>query len=189
MPKWSAAPSVAASTSAIASCNAWPLGNRPSVSTVNAINYRDPGCFGRTDDADGLSSVGRGQHGDAIGTGGDEGVDLGAVVGLGRLGREHLTRLLAVAAGTDVAADDHVDTVDLVGELSHEGHRVAIDAVECYGVVAEPSTPVRVGAPRRCFQPMTASASRARRRWSRKYSDEERASLGVVQPRDCSDVR
>jgi hypothetical protein len=73
------------------------------------------------------------------------------VVALGVLGRGRERRVVSVAARPDAPADHVVASTPAVAipQIDEKGDRVLIELVEAVAVVSEPSSPVRICAPRR----------------------------------------
>lgn len=110
------------------------------------------------------------------------------MIGLGDLGREQLVRAVAVAARTDVAAHVDVDFAALLTETAQEDHRVAVDAIERSGVVAETGAPVGVRPPGRRLQHQPGSRAGGELEVVAEVLGEQLASPRVVQERERGEV-
>jgi hypothetical protein len=80
--------------------------------------------------------------------------DLLGVIILRLLGAHHLSRIVAVAARTEIAGDHHrrARRLVLVTDLDHEVDGLAIGFRECGLRVADLRRPIRIGAPGRALQ-------------------------------------
>jgi hypothetical protein len=134
-----------------------------------------------------LAGMGCRQQRDSIGAGGNERVDLRAVVTRSLLRSEELGGVVTIAAWPDVAADDDLD-VDIVTQCPHEPHGVAVDAVQLIVVVAESGAPVRVGSPGRCLQYDAPTRFRSDTKVVPEVLREQRPATGGVKQRERREV-
>ncbi len=142
-------------------------------------------------DSDRLLRVGHRERGDHVGLRAGEDPDLRAVI-VGRLGGAHLRiRPVAVAARTEITADDDRRVRRFPGGADRDElrDRLALDGGERRGIVAELRRPIRVGAPRRALEDDADAVRSGDLRIAREVAVEHRLASGTVEQDERREVR
>src|SRR5712691_4196227 len=184
------APSVSASTTSIASLRDWPLGKRPSVSTVKEITHGIPSARAARATPIWLVRIRQRERTDEIRRSIRECLDLRLVVALRFLGGHLLVDAIAVPARPDAAADDQLRrTIARRAKFFQKGDPAAVDVGERFGRISETIAPIGVCTPRRRVEHYPDSVLSRNLEVRRVVRAEGLEAIRIVQKHERGEIR